>query len=232
MLLIKSLKVVPVITSMIFRSDVQGKGCSYPEVEVRPVEPGKGQQHVSVNQRREQAMNRYKSLKADDLTTSIPNLIHKWIETIQLAIAAGNTGLKEVDHEATLFAKQLKLNVDKAYVNVSSRRSKLISDGKKLTHKVKGSFGVEQPYPTQAEYLMLREYKEILEGYLDTVGTGALKVLLYDQRSDIVCPTATHPWTYLFIKFSEFEKNANIRATGVLSTVKTSSSRLFSMQRN
>ena len=56
---------------------------------------------------------------------------------------------------------------------------------------------------------MLKEYKEILEVYLDTVETGALKVLLYDQRSDIVCRTATHPWTYLFVKFSEFEKNAN-----------------------
>ena len=169
---------------------------------------GKGN-NMSVNQRKEQAMSQYRSLRADDLTASIPNLIHKWIETIQLAIAAGNTGLKEVDHEATLFAKQLKLNVDKAYVDVSSRRAKLIADGKKLTRKVKGSYGVEQPYPTQAEYLMLKDYKAILDGYLETVGTGVLKVSLYDMESDIVCPVVAHPWTYLFVKFSEFEKNAN-----------------------
>jgi hypothetical protein len=124
----------------------------------------------------------------------------------QKAIAAGNTGLKEADQEATRLAKLMKRSVDKALTTVSAKRLDLIKDGKSLTRN-----NSQEPYPIQAEYLILTDYQKILTEYLNEVGTGTLKVNLYDQVNGILCPQTVHPWVFLFVKFGEYEKNANKR---------------------
>ena len=79
------------------------------------------------------------------------------MEVIQKAIAAGNTGLKEADQEATRLAKLMKRSVDKALTTVSAKRQDLIKDGKSLTRN-----NPQESYPIQVEYLMLTVYQKIL----------------------------------------------------------------------
>ena len=159
--------------------------------------------NITADQKKDQAWSKYTALKADDLTKPIPVLIHQWIEVVQKAVAAGNTALKEVNQEASRLAKLMKKNVDKALTIVSAKRQEVIKQGKNLLRN-----NSQEPYPTQAEYLMLTEYQKILAEYLTEVGTGTLKVNLYDQENGILCPQTVHPWLYLFVKFSEYERNA------------------------
>ena len=152
--------------------------------------------NLSAEQYQAQTYAKYESLKVGDFTEAIPNVIRRWIEVIQTAVAAGNGGCKQLTTEANKFADKLRQAVSTRLQQVSSKRVDMIGRGLKMYKDKKGnkgSVGLGEPFPIEAEYQILTQYSKILKEYHDQKSNGR-KLMFTVMASGMVHSQSVNHW--------------------------------------